>query len=136
MTVESYTMRDYAFGFNFRVRLKDLTFMLKQQAAIKTSISLAEIALRLKIYKIKHGHYPTNLQDLEGELPKDPFSGEEFLYKHKNGSFVLYSAGTIGYANYAFYGEVIRNSELYEEFKQILPKAEPSDDEAIKKLIQ
>jgi hypothetical protein len=56
------------------------------------------LALAIKLYQAETGVYPDKLQWLVDDkvveaLPVDPFSGEPFRYRVKDGQFVLYSVG-------------------------------------------
>lgn len=55
------------------------------------------IALALKIYRAEKGEYPDSLAVLIpeylSELPKDPFTGKNYIYHRKGKSFSVYSAG-------------------------------------------
>ena len=57
----------------------------------------ARLALLLRLYRMKTGHYPDSLSDLIpdflGKLPLDPFSGKDFVYRRDGAGFVLYSLG-------------------------------------------
>ncbi|GAI98102.1 unnamed protein product [marine sediment metagenome] len=57
----------------------------------------AEQTFALKIYKVKHGEYPAELSqllpDILPELPKDPYTGEEYCYHKVAEGFVIYSLG-------------------------------------------
>ena len=56
---------------------------------------LLELALALRAYKKQHGTYPDRLSLLApthmDALPKDPFSGEDYVYRTEGEGFVLYS---------------------------------------------
>lgn len=56
-----------------------------------------ELALTLRAYKRQHGTYPDQLSLLTPTfmdfLPKDPFSGRNYLYRTENEGFLLYSVG-------------------------------------------
>ena len=57
---------------------------------------MLRIALAIKMFQRDVGEYPDSLKLLTAnkflkELPMDPFSGKPFIYKVKNGEFVLYS---------------------------------------------
>ena len=61
-------------------------------------VGLAQIALALKAYKNEKGEYPESLAQLRkvidwGELPEDPFSGEDFIYRREGEGFLSYSIG-------------------------------------------
>ncbi len=61
------------------------------------NIGMCRIVLGLKVYKREHGKYPTGLrelqQTLDWEVPKDPFSGQDFVYRPQDEGFKLYSFG-------------------------------------------
>ena len=56
-----------------------------------------QIVLALRVYKNRHGSYPASLDDLRAklgwEIPKDIFSGNEFVYKRQGKGFLFYSIG-------------------------------------------
>ena len=58
---------------------------------------LCRIALELKAYKARNGHYPDTLaalqQHLAWDIPEDVFSGEPLLYRLSGDGFALYSVG-------------------------------------------
>lgn len=71
-----------------------------QQGAIAESRALARdrlvrIGLTLAVWQREHGAYPDTLAalvpDLAPELPVDPFSGKEFVYRTTPAGYVLYS---------------------------------------------
>jgi len=57
----------------------------------------SRILLGLQAYKDRYGYYPANLKALKPQLgwevPTDPFSGKDFIYRPKGNGFVLYSVG-------------------------------------------
>jgi len=67
----------------------------RDQAAAE--IGLCRIVLALKAYKHTRNSYPATLgqlqQTLQHALPKDPFSGEDFVYQPQGEGFKLYSLG-------------------------------------------
>ena len=68
-----------------------------RKARLDATLGNAELALALKIYKAKNGGYPDRLtqivQDILKELPKDPFTGEDYVYHRVGYGFVIYSLG-------------------------------------------
>jgi hypothetical protein len=69
-----------------------------EQARVRRTIS--HVAMALAIYRAEHGAYPASLDALKpkclAELPKDPWSGKDFLYKPQKDGYVLYSVGPNG----------------------------------------
>ncbi|MBU1631216.1 MAG: hypothetical protein KKH49_05390, partial [Candidatus Omnitrophica bacterium] len=67
------------------------------QARDNAQLDGLKIALALKIYKKKNGSYPNNLTaivpDIISELPLDPFTGENFIYRKEGEGFIVYSVG-------------------------------------------
>lgn len=64
----------------------------------RASVEMLRIALAIKMFQQEVGEYPDSLKLLTAnkflkELPMDPFSGKPFIYKLKEGEFVLYSIG-------------------------------------------
>ena len=68
----------------------------KRDVAV-AQIRIAQVALALKAYKNKMGQYPASLAELRKvipwELPEDPFSGQNFVYKSEGDGFLVYSVG-------------------------------------------
>ena len=58
----------------------------------KANIEVCKTGLVLKIYKTENGAYPETLSSLS-EVPVDPFSGKELIYKKSGDGFILYSLG-------------------------------------------
>jgi tetratricopeptide (TPR) repeat protein len=60
----------------------------------------ARSAVALKRYRLKHGSYPDKLAELVpefiDEVPLDPMSGGELLYRKDGDGFVVYSVGVNG----------------------------------------
>jgi len=58
-------------------------------------LGLCRVVLALKAYKHREGVYPEGLEQLQESLhyplPKDPFSGEDFVYRPQGDGFRLYS---------------------------------------------
>ena len=62
--------------------------------------STLEATLALAAYRADHGHYPSGLSSLcptyLPQLPKDPFSGNDFRYVPRENDCLLYSVGANG----------------------------------------
>lgn len=71
-----------------------------QFAYFEARRDLAKIATALKLYKLKRGEYPESLQalvpDCISELPRDTFTGSDFMYRREAKGFLLYSLGENG----------------------------------------
>ncbi len=65
-----------------------------------SSRQCTRFSLALAGYRAEHGAYPKELGALApeyfSELPKDPFSGGEFIYRAEGTGYVLYSVGPNG----------------------------------------
>lgn len=63
----------------------------------KAEIDGSRIFLAIQVYKNKFGNYPASLYDLKSKLrislPKDPFSGRDFIYHRQPNGYLLYSIG-------------------------------------------
>ena len=61
---------------------------------------VSQLAVALRLYRLKHGAYPDKLASLVpevlGKLPTDPFSGKDYLYRRDGKGFVVYSIGDDG----------------------------------------
>lgn len=68
-----------------------------QEARIDARLGAVEIVLALKIYKDRKGHYPSSLVKLTpriiNKLPKDPFTGKNYVYRREGDGFIVYSLG-------------------------------------------
>ena len=57
----------------------------------------AELAAAIHIYRSKNGNYPESLDklvpDIVKELPPDPFTGKNFIYRLEGNGFIVYSRG-------------------------------------------
>lgn len=68
-------------------------------ARFRADEQLAEtrMFLALQAYKARYGGYPATMQELKTKLgwtlPKDPFSGKDFIYKRLSKGFIIYSVG-------------------------------------------
>ena len=71
------------------------TLLKRDRATVH--IGLVQAALALKAYNNKMGQYPASLAELRKvipwELPEDPFSGQDFVYKSEGDGFLVYSVG-------------------------------------------
>ena len=71
-----------------------------QIVRFETNLDLAKIATALKRFKLTHGRYPQDLTELRpdfiAELPLDPFTGKNFIYRQEKKKFLLYSVGENG----------------------------------------
>lgn len=67
------------------------------EARLDAALGAAEIALALRIYKAKHRFYPFRLGELVPEiipeLPKDPYTGKDYVYNPKGVNILIYSVG-------------------------------------------
>ena len=60
-------------------------------------LGVARLGLALKIYKTEEGSYPESLNrltpDIIPALPRDPFTGKDYIYRREGKGFVVYSLG-------------------------------------------
>ena len=63
----------------------------------EAEIACGRTFLALRAYKARFGKYPRTLPDLRSginwELPVDPFTGKDLVYKQVRNGFILYSIG-------------------------------------------
>ncbi len=68
-----------------------------RQADYEVCLDCAKISLSLRIYKNKYKKYPEDIKSLVPEIlpliPKDPFTGKNYIYKKKENGFIIYSVG-------------------------------------------
>ena len=67
----------------------------ERQAFHEAQMGLVQVGLAVEQYYIQHNEYPQTLDaiapDLGGELPLDPYTGQNFVYESGNTDFILYS---------------------------------------------
>ncbi len=84
-------------GFWTRLMLQSLLRLFDSEARLDAQLGTAELALAVKIYKVKHRFYPSSLAQLVPEilpeLPKDPYTGEDFAYNPRGMNILIYSVG-------------------------------------------
>ncbi|MDI6788720.1 MAG: hypothetical protein QME51_10150 [Planctomycetota bacterium] len=96
------------------------SFCLKGFYAYKRMVALTEATVFLNIYKARKGEYPETLKDLPEDLlkriPKNPFSGEDFIYRQKENGFILYSIGPNYQDDGGIYNESKGKDDITYEF--------------------
>jgi hypothetical protein len=89
----------------FRAQLQELLMPAVQattQAALRTEVQERLLALHLaiEVYHQEHEEWPAKLEDvaelLDGEVPQDPYSQGQFVYRVEDGNYLLYSVGSNG----------------------------------------
>ncbi len=84
-------------AFFSRHELPSLARCLLQEARLDATFGTAELAIALRMYRKKNGNYPGLLKelvpDIVRELPLDPFTGKDYLYRQEGNGFVVYSLG-------------------------------------------
>ena len=76
--------------------LPSLDRMAAAPARTEASLNGATIAAALGDYRLRTGAYPVFLEDLQVELPVDPFTGKPYHYRREGSGFVVYSVGDDG----------------------------------------
>jgi hypothetical protein len=80
-----------------RKRVKELigSAMFFDRAACE--LRMTRIVLAIQLYLARTGEPPEKLEavagELGGELPPDPYSGKDFVYRRRGGGWMLYSVG-------------------------------------------
>ncbi len=68
-----------------------------KQCSFEARLGAAHLAVTLKMYKAQNGSYPDSLSVLAPgiipKLPKDPFTGKDYIYKREGEGFIVYSLG-------------------------------------------
>lgn len=68
-----------------------------QRYETQSYLDAIRTVLAIQAYKNRYNSYPSNLTDLRNKLnwniPKDLYSGKDFMYKRQNKGFILYSVG-------------------------------------------
>ena len=77
--------------------LPALTRTFMQWAHHQAVVGEATIIAAVELYRLEHGVCPEHLEEISPSMlfavPKDPFTGENFIYKKDGENFVLYSVG-------------------------------------------
>jgi len=85
----------YAFMTSFLAPMMSRTRCTRDSGI--AAIDAATILLHLQTFKQKYDRYPVNLNELKSKLgcnlPKDIFSGKDFVYKPNGNGFILYTIG-------------------------------------------
>ncbi|MCK4400987.1 hypothetical protein KAW08_01630 [bacterium] len=80
-----------------KMLLPALTRIRELMSIYEAQIQVCRIGLGLKIYKAKYGTYPESLAklvpDILEEIPSDPFTEKNLVYRKSKDGFVLYSLG-------------------------------------------
>jgi hypothetical protein len=76
---------------------RNLPRMMQYQAEHHAKLGALKIALCLKIYRAETGKYPEQLSslvpDVIPQLPLDPFTGRDYVYRKAGKGFTVYSVG-------------------------------------------
>jgi hypothetical protein len=70
-----------------------------QSEGAPTQLALLEVALAVRLYRLRHGRYPATLRDVERRwLPEVPVDlwGQRLVYRREDGEPVIYSLGPDG----------------------------------------
>ncbi len=70
--------------------------ILQRTMHFQARIDLAIVACAIERFRLREGRWPDRLGELEGEIPVDLMSGEEFQYRREDegaGGLLLYSVG-------------------------------------------
>jgi hypothetical protein len=69
-----------------------------KEALLEATLLADRTGLACRLYKIRTGRYPENLEALVPgilrEVPIDPFTGKPFIYRREGEGFIVYSLGT------------------------------------------
>jgi hypothetical protein len=84
-------------GVLTRFMLPPLLRTFDAEARSDAQLGTAELALALRIYKAENRFFPTFLDELVPEvipeLPKDPYTGDDFVYNPRGMTILIYSVG-------------------------------------------
>jgi ABC-type transport system involved in multi-copper enzyme maturation permease subunit len=80
-----------------RMAIPSYATAIREQAKYNTYLGSFKLALALRIYREKHSNYPDTLSPLVPEvipeLPFDPFTGKDYIYRREGKGFIVYSVG-------------------------------------------
>jgi len=69
--------------------------VLRERASSEARVALFQTALELERYRAREGGYPAAFDALGVPPPRDPFTGQPFIYRREGGGFVLEIAGEV-----------------------------------------
>ncbi len=69
--------------------------VLRERASSEARVALLQTALELERYRAREGGYPAAFDALGVPPPRDPFTGQPFIYRREGGGFVLEIAGEV-----------------------------------------
>jgi hypothetical protein len=74
-----------------------LDYTMKRQSEYIAGVDTLKLAVALKMYEEEHNRYPESLSSLQpdiiSEIPVDPFTGNDYIYRLEGNGFILYSLG-------------------------------------------
>ena len=90
---EQFKKRPLAASFSVAIRTQ-----MEQRDEAKAYLGLAQVGLALEAYRNETGRLPGALEEIPEvvkwvEIPKDPFSGEDFVYRPAGDDYLFYSIG-------------------------------------------
>jgi hypothetical protein len=81
------------------VLVPNITAVLMKRATLNAMYDTGRIGMACKIYKNLRGDFPEALTELFPEIleeiPVDPFTGGQLIYKKEDSGFIVYSVGSI-----------------------------------------
>ncbi len=93
-TYNTFSMSKHILSLIF---LPSITRSIEQQSNYNACLDILKLSLALKIYKEKYGNYPETLSslvpDIIPEIPIDPFTGNDYIYRKEGRGFIVYSVG-------------------------------------------
>lgn len=73
----------FPLGVFFNLIIPDHKCYYERFVSLEARLRMAQIALKIEQFKLKNnGRLPGSLAELSAELPRDPFSGNDFKYEH------------------------------------------------------
>jgi len=77
--------------------LPALSRLIEQQAKHNACLDSSKLGIAIKIYRTRYGKYPGVLSsiipEILPELPLDPFTGKDYIYRREGKGFIVYSIG-------------------------------------------
>jgi len=86
--------QDFALSYLTAALTPSYSQVLLAQGKANTQLRLLGLHARVIAYRWRNGRLPATLQDAAGELAKDPFSGNDFMYEATPGGYRLLSRGS------------------------------------------
>ncbi len=93
---EKWIKLDKSFHKRLDMFSPNLMILAQRTENLEARKNITLLGLNAIIYKKKFGHLPNSLNDLMSNIPIDPYSGKQYIYKKLADGFMIYGVGADG----------------------------------------